>query len=195
MNRRSLVTTALVVGLLVTGCNQAPDPKDEAESYVIKACGIELNTSDSGDTEKYVYEESDGTKWSLQDSLTALEERETSIQAGAQNAAQANRLDPYWNGLADAAQRMYSFVHRLVQARKDFNVYLGWNGKDWPQKTAYEFEPDSLFELIPTGVEDVPESDFTYRESWLFSGIEDYNDATGIVRVTCGSLANSLNAD
>lgn len=201
MNQCSLVITALAIGLLVTGCSQTPNPKDGAESYAIKACGIELNTSDSGDTEKYVYTDTDGTTWSQKDSLTDLEERETALQDRAQNAAQANRLDPYWDGLAEARQEMYSYVNRLVQARKEFNVYLGWNGKDWPQQTIYRAGPEPSpplrsyqRQMIPIGEEDVPPENFINMYPWA-GNAEDYNNALSITQVTCGSLANSLNAD
>jgi hypothetical protein len=201
MNQSSLAITALAIGLLATGCSQASGPKDEAESYAMKACDIKVSTSDSGDTEKYVYTDTDGTTWSIEDSLTDLEERETALQDLAQNAAQANRLDPYWDGLAEARQEMYSYVNRIVQARKEFNVYLGWNGKDWPQRTIYRDGPEPSpplrayqRQMIPIGKEDVSSESFIKMYPWA-GNAEDYNNPLSITQVTCGSLADSLNTD
>jgi hypothetical protein len=210
MNRRSCVITALAIGLLVTGCSQGSGPKDEAESYAMKACGIEVSasdvggTDDAGGTEKYVYPDAGGATWSKKDSLTDLEELETTLQNRAQNAAQANRLDSYWDGLAEAWQEMYSHVNRLIQARKEFNVYLGWNGKDWPQKKAtYKFLPDPkllIDQFTPPDVadwirvaEDVDEWDFIDRYPWVKS--ENFNEPFSTVRITCGFLASSFNAE
>jgi hypothetical protein len=218
MNRNSLVTTALLVGLLVSGCDQESNPVDEAESYAMQSCDIVLENSETGDLGKYVMPESGGT-WSIKDSLVSLRERETALQERAQTAAQANRLDAYWEGLADATQEMYSYVRRLVRARDEYNKFINWSGADWPQQTVYgprEYDVDppeddtsrignddppvrAYFESelnkrrVAIGTEDVPEQAFVDMNPWIFT--IDYSEPLSVRRVICGSLEDSLNAE
>ena len=89
--------------------------------------------------------------------------------------------------------RKFSRFSQGIQARKDFNVSLGWPGPDWPRQTAYG-SGDKWGPKNPIGREDVPLQDFINAYPWV-GNPEVYNNALSIEQVTCGALANSFNAE
>ena len=168
MKRISLLTLGILLAGSLSACGNTNSDKAQAQELALKACGVTVGVdAETGEELIKSVDYGNDYSWNPTSPVDQILKVKNRDEERAQLAKRAERLDPFWNSLADDLQEMYEHVSKVWSIREN---------SSFPKKA-----------LTGTNM-----SGFYYHHGDSLPEADRYNSAGNRIWLECESLFASI---